>query len=69
MDDTKLALKHSYLSTFDRILIPRSSLKLNCQKIQLAWCKFVILAKRCIIYYIYHICIKKVTLIWTTWHI
>ena len=42
MDDTKLVLKHSCLSTFDKILIPRSSfLKLNCRKIQLAWYKFI----------------------------
>ena len=37
MDDIKSALKHGYLSTFDRILIPRSSLKLNCRKIQLKY--------------------------------
>ena len=41
MDDTKLALKRSYLSPFDRILNSSSSLKLNCRKMQLAWCKFV----------------------------
>ena len=58
MDDTKSALKHGYLSTFDRILIPRSSLKLNCRKLQLAWGKFVHQCNTCETLYhllVYHL--------------